>query len=62
MSEGSEETSDVSDVAAAARWLASGGADRAKAIVPQLRKRFGLNAAEAVQAIRESHLVLARAH
>jgi len=49
-----------SDIAAAAQWLATGGADKTKAAVPQLRKRFGLSATEAVAAIRESNLIKAR--
>lgn len=46
----------------AAIWLATGSADRTKALVPQLQDRFGLTALQAVQAMRESRLVLARAH
>ncbi|TJV42388.1 MAG: hypothetical protein E5Y02_14735 [Mesorhizobium sp.] len=46
----------------AASWLATGSADRTKALVPQLQERFGLTALQAVQAMRESRLVLARAH
>ncbi|TIP06635.1 MAG: hypothetical protein E5X72_00015 [Mesorhizobium sp.] len=46
----------------AATWLATGGADRTKATVPQVRERFGLSALQAVQAIRESHLIKARSH
>ncbi|RVD31438.1 hypothetical protein [Mesorhizobium sp. M4B.F.Ca.ET.017.02.2.1] len=53
---------DSGGVQAAAHWLAAGGADRSKAAVPQLRQRFGLTAAEAVAAIRESNLIQARAH
>ncbi|RWI94683.1 MAG: hypothetical protein E5X33_28520 [Mesorhizobium sp.] len=53
---------DSGDVQAAAQWLATGGADRTKAAVPQLRQQFGLTAAEAVAAIRESNLIQARAH
>jgi hypothetical protein len=55
------EATDVSSqVAAAAQWLATGGADRTKAVVPQLRQRFSLSATQAVAAIRESHLIKAR--
>ncbi|RWK53523.1 hypothetical protein [Mesorhizobium sp.] len=46
----------------AANWLATGSADRARALVPQLQDRFGLTALQAVQAMRESRLVQARAH
>ncbi|RWB98875.1 MAG: hypothetical protein EOQ56_19260 [Mesorhizobium sp.] len=46
----------------AANWLATGSADRTKALVPQLQDQFGLTALQSVQAIRESRLVLARAH
>lgn len=46
----------------AARWLATGGSDRARPPVPQLRERFGLSPAEAVEAIREANLIRARAH
>ncbi|RWB35194.1 MAG: hypothetical protein EOS50_02010 [Mesorhizobium sp.] len=46
----------------AANWLATGSADRTKALVPQLQDRFGLTALQAVQAMRESRLVQARAH
>lgn len=45
----------------AANWLATGSADRTKALVPQLQDRFGLTALQVVQAMRESRLVLARA-
>lgn len=53
---------DVSSVAAAASWLATGSADRSKPVVPQLKERFGLTALQAVQAMREANLVKARAH
>ncbi|RWB26922.1 hypothetical protein [Mesorhizobium sp.] len=46
----------------AAAWLATGGADRTKALVPQLQDKFGLSALQSVQAMRESRLVQARAH
>lgn len=45
----------------AAQWLATGGADKAKAIVPQLRDRFNLSARDACEAIREANLIRARA-
>lgn len=51
-----------SPVDLAANWLATGSADRTKALVPQLQDRFGLTPLQAVQAMRESRLVLARAH
>ncbi|MER8567602.1 hypothetical protein NKH85_17190 [Mesorhizobium sp. M0924] len=51
-----------SPVNLAANWLATGSVDRTKAIVPQLQDKFGLTALQAVQAMRESRLVLARAH
>lgn len=53
--------SDRSDVEAAALWLATGGVDRTKAAVPQIRERFGLTAAEAVESIRRANLIKARA-
>lgn len=53
---------DMSPVAAAASWLATGSADRSKPVVPQLRQRFGLTALQAVQAMREANLVKARVH
>lgn len=43
----------------AARWLAT-EKNPPHPIVPALRERFGLSAAEAVAAIRESHLIKAR--
>lgn len=46
----------------AAVWLAIGNADRRKAILPQIKAQFSLTTAEAIEAIRESRLVLARAH
>ena len=46
----------------AARWLATGGSDKSRAPVPQLRERFGLSAGEAIEAIREANLIRARAH
>lgn len=46
----------------AAQWLATTPQrDRPAHPVPYLRERFGLSAAEAVAAIRESHLIKARA-
>lgn len=46
----------------AATWLATTPERQRPAhLVPHLRKAFGLSAAEAVQAIREAHLIRARA-
>lgn len=50
-----------SPVDLAAAWLATGSADRTKALVPQIQDRFGLTALQSVQALRESHLIKARA-
>lgn len=57
------DTAEVSqaNIGEAAKWLATGGADRTKATVPQLRSRFNLSAVQAVEAIRQSNLILARA-
>ncbi|TGT47322.1 hypothetical protein EN812_05975 [Mesorhizobium sp. M4B.F.Ca.ET.169.01.1.1] len=55
-----EQRSDT--VSAAAHWLATSDRDKARAAVPQVREKFGLSAAEAVEALRESRLILARAH
>lgn len=45
----------------AARWLASKPCpDRPHPIIPALQQRFGLTAAEAIQAIREASLLQAR--
>lgn len=46
----------------AAQWLATGGADKTKAVVPQLRERFSLSAVDACEAIREANLIRARSH
>jgi hypothetical protein len=48
-------------IAEAARWLATGGADRSKALLPQLMSRFGLTPKQAIDAERESLLIKARA-
>jgi len=46
----------------AARWLAETPDDkRPHPLVPHLQSEFGLSAADAVAAIRESRLILARA-
>jgi len=42
----------ASSVMDAARWLAGGGAADGEAVVPQLRRDFGLSAKEAIDAIR----------
>jgi hypothetical protein len=49
------------DIRPAALWLATGGADKTKAVVPQLRDRFYLSARDACEAIREANLIRARA-
>jgi hypothetical protein len=46
----------------AALWLATGGADKAHAVLPQIRKRFNLSIADAIAAEREANLIRARAH
>lgn len=47
----------------AAHWLAeTPQRQRPEHLIPHLRKTFGLTNGEAVQAIRESHLIKARAH
>ncbi|QKD01506.1 hypothetical protein EB235_08255 [Mesorhizobium loti R88b] len=46
----------------AAEWLASGNADSATAVLPQLRDRFGLSAREAIEACRQAALIRARAY
>lgn len=48
------------EVTGAANWLAS-EKSLPHPIIPELRKRFGLSAAEAVRAIREANLIRARA-
>lgn len=48
-------------VQAAALWLATTRRNRSRPIVLQLRERFGLTAVEAVAAIHEANLRLARA-
>ncbi|RWL45281.1 MAG: hypothetical protein EOR60_15155 [Mesorhizobium sp.] len=58
MSSGPNSASDIG-VHAAAQWLANGSADRTKPAVPQLRKQFGLTAAQAIEAIRQRNLILA---
>lgn len=46
----------------AATWLATGGAQQGRAVVPQLRDKFNLSASDACAAIREANLIKARAH
>ncbi|WP_274626548.1 hypothetical protein [Arvimicrobium flavum] len=50
-----------SSIFAAALWLATGSADRTRAITPQLQRKFSLTVSDAVQAIREANLIRARA-
>ena len=45
---------------AAASWLATGGSDCDKPVVPQLRAEFDLTALQAIEAIREGREILAR--
>lgn len=53
---------DSEAIAEAARWLATTPREqRARKTVPDLRARFGLSAGQAIEAIRESNLILARA-
>lgn len=49
-------------VAEAAAWLATGSADRTKAIIPQLQEKFALPLKDAVEACRQAALIRARAH
>lgn len=42
---------------AAARWLAAQGDMRGRAIVPELKTRFGLTNLEAVEVIRETAII-----
>ncbi|MER8464195.1 hypothetical protein [Mesorhizobium sp. M1396] len=51
-----------SPVDLAATWLATGSADRSKAIIPQLQERFSLPLKDAVEACRQAALIRARAH
>ncbi|MCF6124371.1 hypothetical protein EN904_14800 [Mesorhizobium sp. M7A.F.Ca.CA.001.07.2.1] len=46
----------------AATWLATGSADRTKAIIPQIQERFKLPLKDAVEACRQAALIRARAH
>ncbi len=47
---------DPSTVDEASTWLATGGADKSRNVVVQLRERFGLSPKGACDAIRESLL------
>lgn len=49
-------------VAEAAAWLATGSADRTKAVIPQLQEKFALPLKDAVEACRQAALIRARAH
>ncbi|WP_044547597.1 hypothetical protein [Mesorhizobium japonicum] len=46
----------------AAQWLAAGGADKAHAVLPQIRRLFNLSIADAIAAERRANLIRARAH
>ncbi|MCA0000943.1 MULTISPECIES: hypothetical protein [unclassified Mesorhizobium] len=46
----------------AASWLATGSADRTKAIIPQIQERFALPLKDAVEACRQAALIRARAN
>ncbi|TPL49210.1 hypothetical protein FJ937_17170 [Mesorhizobium sp. B2-4-4] len=46
----------------AATWLATGSADRSKAIIPQIQERFTLSLKDAVEACRQAAVIRARAH
>ncbi|MBZ9693913.1 hypothetical protein [Mesorhizobium sp. CO1-1-9] len=59
-SQKSAESADL--VIAAATWLATGGADKAHAVLPQICKRFSLSIADAIAAERQANLIRARAH
>jgi hypothetical protein len=48
-------------ISEAARWLVVGDVDGKRAVIAQLRERFGLSAPDAVAAIREANLIRARA-
>jgi hypothetical protein len=52
----------AAQVQQAAHWLATGCADRTKALVPQLRELFALSAKDAIEACRLAALIRARAH
>jgi hypothetical protein len=45
----------------AALWLATGGKDKGRAVVPQLVEKYGMTAAQACEAIRQANLIRARA-
>lgn len=48
-------------IAEAAQWLSITPRSQRGAAVPEVQRRFGLNAAEACEAIREAALIHARA-
>jgi hypothetical protein len=50
------------EIIEASQWRATGGADKFRSPIPQVRERFGLTLAEAASACREAHLIRARAH
>lgn len=56
-----ESLTSLSNIQRAAAWLATGGAKKGEAVVPQLQREFGLTALECCHAIRDSNLMRARA-
>ena len=58
---GTPEHTSTAAIDAAARWLVDEGDTTGRAIVPELKCRFGLTAVEACQAIKEANLIRARA-
>ncbi|TPJ52734.1 hypothetical protein [Mesorhizobium sp. B2-6-4] len=56
-----DESTGTNAIGDAAQWLATGGADKAHAILPQIRKRFNLSIADAIAAEREANLIRAGA-
>jgi len=46
----------------AAHWLATGGADKSRSVIPQMKEQFGLAPKAAIAAIRAADLIRARAH
>lgn len=49
-------------IAEAGAWIASGGAEKGRPLVPQLKERYGMSALEACEAIREANLIRARSN
>lgn len=41
----------------AARWLADHPDHRGRALVPELRERFGITTSEAIEALRRAHVL-----